>query len=71
MKISERGQITITKPLRKRFGLQKNVEIELIPVSHGLLIKKRSHGRHPVDEVVGVLKHPSNTDRYIEEVRGR
>jgi hypothetical protein len=40
-------------------------------VSHGLLIQKRSHGRHPVDEVVGVLKHPSNTDRYIEEVRGR
>ena len=29
MKISERGQITIPKPLRNRFGLYKNVEIEM------------------------------------------
>ncbi len=71
MKISERGQITIPKPLRKRFGLQRNVEIELVPLKNGLLIQKRSHGRHPVDEVLGILKHPSDTNRYIEEVRGR
>ena len=29
MKISERGQITIPKFLRDRFGLYKNVEVEL------------------------------------------
>ena len=71
MKISERGQLTIPKPLRKRFGLQKNVEIELIPVKNGLLIQRRIHGKHPVDEVLGILNHPSDTDRYVEEVRGR
>jgi len=71
MKISERGQITIPKFLRDRFGLYKNVEVELIPSNGGLLIQKRSRGKHPVDSVLGILKRPSNTDRYIEEVRGR
>ncbi len=71
MKISERGQITIPKHLRNKLGLLKSVEIDMIPVKEGLLIQKRSRGKHPVDEVMGILKRPSNTDRYIEEVRGR
>ena len=71
MKISERGQITIPKVLRKRFGLYKDIEIELLPLKEGLLIQKRSRGKHPVDLVFGILKRPSDTDRYIEEVRGR
>jgi AbrB family looped-hinge helix DNA binding protein len=71
MKISERGQIAIPKPLRNKLGLLKSVEIDVIPVKDGLLIQKRSRGKHPVDEVMGILKRPSNTDRYIEELRGR
>ena len=29
MRISERGQITIPKPLRERFGMNPNVEVEI------------------------------------------
>jgi AbrB family looped-hinge helix DNA binding protein len=36
MKISERGQITIPKPLRDRFGLYKNVEIEMLSTKNGI-----------------------------------
>lgn len=71
MKVSERGQITIPKTLRDRFGIYKNVEIEMIPTKEGVLIQKRSRGRHPVDSVYGILNRPSDTDTYIEEVRGR
>lgn len=71
MKISERGQITIPKFLRNRFGLNKNVEVELIPSKEGLLIQKRSRDKHPVDSVLGILKRPASTDRYLEEVRGK
>ena len=71
MKISERGQITIPKPLCERFGLLKDVEVELVPEKTGVLIRKRSIGKHPVDLVYGILNRPSDTDRYIEEVRGR
>ena len=71
MKISERGQITIPKRLRDRFGLHKDVEVELVPANGGVLIQKRSKLKHPVDRVYGILKRPSDTDSYIEEIRGR
>ena len=71
MKISERGQITIPKPLRDRFGLYKNVEIQMISSKEGILIQKQSRGKHPVDLIYGILEKPSDTDTYIEEVRGR
>ncbi len=71
MKISERGQLTIPKTLRNRFGLHKDVEVELIPNKEGILIQKRSRSKHPVDTVYGILNRQSGSDRYIEEVRGR
>ncbi len=71
MKISERGQVTIPKSLRDRFGLHMNVEIEIVPTKNGVLMRKRSRFKHPVDRVFGILKKPSDSDKYIEEVRGR
>jgi len=71
MKISDRGQITIPKALRDRFGLQMNVEVEFLPTKDGVLLQKRSRRKHPVDQVFGILNKPSDTDKYIEEVKGR
>ena len=71
MKVSERGQVTIPKALREQFGLHKDVEVELVPAKEGVLIQKRSRLGHPVDRVYGILNRPSDTDRYIEEIRGR
>lgn len=71
MKVSARGQITIPKDLRDRFGLNKDVEIVLSPTKDGVLIQKRSRSRHPVDSVYGILNRPADTDSYIEEIRGR
>lgn len=71
MRISERGQITIPKTLRDRFGLHRDVEVELIPTKDGVLIQKRSRRKHPVDLVYGILNGPSDTDSYIEDIRGR
>ena len=76
MRISERGQITIPKALRERFGLHYNVEIEVAPTDHGLLIRKRTTADHPVDLVYGILGKDAlgrdvGVDDYIEEIRGR
>ncbi len=71
MKISERGQITIPKALRDRFGFNENVEVELVPSENGILIMKETRRRHPVDSVYGILNRPSDTDKYIEEIRGK
>jgi AbrB family looped-hinge helix DNA binding protein len=71
MKISERGQITIPKTFRNRFGFNINVEVEFVPTDEGLLIQKRTRKKHPVDSVLGILNRPASTDQYLEEVRGR
>jgi len=71
MKISDRGQITIPKTFRNRFGFNINVEVEFVPTEEGLLIQKRTRKKHPVDSVLGILNRPASTDQYLEEVRGR
>ena len=71
MRISERGQITIPKVLRDRFGLNHNVEAEITPTSKGLLIHKRTATEHPVERVYAILGRAGNTDEYLEEIRGR
>ena len=71
MRISERGKITIPKPLRDRFGMNPDVEVEITPTEDGLLIQKRTAARHPVERVYGVLGRSGSTDDYLEEIRGR
>jgi AbrB family looped-hinge helix DNA binding protein len=76
MKISKRGQITIPKHLRERFGMNHNVEVEISPTAQGLLIRKRTAAGHPVDRVYGILGRDAlgedaSVDDYIEEIRGR
>ena len=71
MRISERGQITIPKQLRDRFGMNHNVEVELTPTRNGLLLRKRSAAKHPVERVYAILGRGGSTDDYLEEIRGR
>ena len=72
MRISERGQITIPKHLRDRFGMNYNVEVEITPTEQGLLIQKSTAAEHPVDRIAGILDDADfDIDEYIEEIRGR
>lgn len=78
MRVSERGQITIPKRLRDRFGMRHNVEVEIVPAEGGLLIRKRSAADHPVERVYAILNRvgnaadlPGSTDDHIEALRGR
>ena len=71
MRISERGQITIPKKLRDRFGMNHNVEVEITPTRNGLLIHKRTAAKHPVELVYAILGRGGSTDDYLEEIRGR
>ncbi len=76
MRVSERGQITIPKSLRDRFGMHQNVEVEISPTRQGLLIRKRATAQHPVDRIYGILGKDAlgegvGVDEYIEEIRGK
>ena len=72
MRVTEKGQITIPISLRKRYGLQPNVEVEFLAEAEGIRIKKRGTGTsNPFRALRGVVKKRFVVDRYIEEIRGR
>ncbi len=71
MKVSERGQVTIPKKLRDRYGLHPEVEIDVVADEDGIRVRKRTAGAHPIREVFGILNRPAEVDTYIEEIRGR
>ena len=70
MRISKRRQITIPKPLRDRFGMNPNVEVEITPTRNGLLIQKHTAAKHPVDRIYGIIAGGGSTDDYVEGIRG-
>ncbi len=70
MRISKRGQITIPKDLRDRFGMHPDAEVEITATEGGLLIRKRVRGQHPVDAIYGILDLGMSTDEYMSEIRG-
>ncbi len=74
MKIGERGQVTIPKRLRERYGLDETTEVEWID-DHGNLILRRVAARKAKDPWAGALgilkKRVRDVDAEIEEMRGR
>lgn len=71
MRISERGQVTIPKSLRERFGMNHNVEVEMTATPKGILIHKHTSAEHPVERVYALLASGDSTDEYLEKIRGR
>lgn len=71
MKIMERGQITIPKKLRDRYGLKQHAEVELVPLEEGILIVKRSPKTGAFREVFGILQKNTSSDEYLDDIRGR
>lgn len=67
--VSEKGQITIPKPLRIRLGLRKGQVLEVREEKGKLVLAKRDF-RDAVDAVYGILKLNRSTDEIIEELRG-
>lgn len=67
--VSEKGQITIPKPLRVRLGLRKGQVLE-VREERGKLVLAKRHSRDAIDEVYGILNLGRSTDEIIEELRG-
>lgn len=71
MKIGERGQVTIPKTIREKYGLLPQVEVEFYEGENGVLIRKKTGKTSPIDKVYGILNKYESTDPYIEAIRGR
>jgi AbrB family looped-hinge helix DNA binding protein len=71
MKIGERGQVTIPKELRYKYGFLPNTEVEFVPEETGVVLRKIARRADPIDKVYGVLGKDAKTDDIIEAMRGR
>jgi antitoxin PrlF len=68
--VSDRGQVTIPKSLRDRLGIRPGQVLDF-EEEGGRLVARKIVGEDPIDSVYGILDLPENTDRFIEELRGR
>lgn len=70
MKVGERGQITIPKELRERFGIRPSSEVEVVEKEGRLVILKKGPKHSPILKYRGMLRHlGKNTDEIMEELR--
>jgi antitoxin PrlF len=68
-RISEKGQVTVPKPLRDSLDIRPGDELEFREEGGRLIASKALRG-DPVASVYGILKAPGSTDELIRELRG-
>jgi AbrB family looped-hinge helix DNA binding protein len=70
--VSAKGQVTIPVEVRERLGLETGTIVLFDLREDGALLRKGSHGEHPVDKVFGVLgvRRPVDSLRLLDEMRG-
>ena len=69
-RVTERGQVTIPKPLRERLGLKPGTTLK-VSEERGRLIAVKSESVDPVGEVYGCLGKRINADAVLAQLRGR
>ena len=76
MKIGERGQVTVPKRLRERFGLAPGEEVEFQVINDQIVLKKAAPKLN-LDKWKGYCRDSftdlgyEDVDDFIEDVRGR
>lgn len=73
MRVTIKGQVTVPRKIRKKFGIHPGTEVEIVESQGGVVLKKAG-GKRPVDGVYGILKGKTrwkSADALIERLRGR
>ncbi|HLY60839.1 MAG TPA: AbrB/MazE/SpoVT family DNA-binding domain-containing protein [Terriglobia bacterium] len=68
--VSEKGQITIPKPLRVRLGIRARQVLEVKEES-GRLVFTKAEPADSVESVFGILDLGGPTDQVMTSLRGR
>jgi len=68
--VSEKGQITIPKPLRVRLGIRKGQVLEVREQQGSLVMTKQPPSSDPFEKYFGILKLGRPTDEIMKELRG-
>ena len=70
MNITTKGQVTIPKKIREKYGLNTGMDVEFIDDGNTVRVVKKG-GRSPFDRVYGILRSKKDTDAVLEALRGR
>lgn len=76
MKVGERGQVTIPKEIRERFGIGADTEVEF-SVERGQILLRRRASKLPLRNWKGYCAATfrktghRGVDEYLDEVRGK
>lgn len=68
-RVSERGQVTIPKKLRKRLGIRPGQVLE-VDEERGRVVMSKVVQEDVFERLTGILKLDKTTDELIEEMRG-
>ena len=68
--VSEKGQVTIPKPLRDRLGIRPGQVLEMREEG-GRLVATKESAEDAVGRVYGILKVRRGTDRLMDSLRGK
>jgi AbrB family looped-hinge helix DNA binding protein len=67
--VSEKGQVTIPKPLRVRLGLESGQVLDFREWK-GRLVAEKLSAQDPVSSVYGILRLGCGTDGVMRKLRG-
>jgi AbrB family looped-hinge helix DNA binding protein len=76
MKVGERGQVTIPKEIREKFGIRPNAEVKFEVINGSIVLKKGSKKigiakwRGRCKETFTKLGY-SSVDKFVDDIRGR
>ncbi len=69
-KVGERGQVTIPKEIRDRYGLRKGMTVEVELADGRVCLRKKVDIMAKLEKYRGII-NIGDVDQFIEEIRGR
>lgn len=73
MRITSKGQVTVPKALRERFGITQDTEIRFVAQGNKLVLVKEKTTESPIARIRGRVKRlpaAKTVDEYLTHTRG-
>jgi len=68
--ISDKGQVTVPKPLRDRLGIRPGDRLEFTEEQGRIVVSKAASHQDPIGAVYGILDSGRSTDEVLRGLRG-
>ena len=69
-RVGERGQVTIPKAFRTRYGIKAGQDVLFEEHDDGMLIRKVPREDDPLRALLGRVRRKMDVDRYLDQTRG-